>query len=165
MENMEAAMTLTSPAFENGGIIPAKYTCDGNRELSPPLSIAGVPEGAKSLALVMDDPDIPVVVRESRGISAFDHWVLYNIPPVRAMEIPEGGSVGIIGRNSIGAAAYTGPCPPPEYEPSEHRYVFVLYALSGMLDFAQPPTKAELVAAIAPLLIEKTTLIGRYSRK
>ena len=161
---MRDSLTLASPVFANGGMIPAKYTCDGNRELSPPLSIAGVPEGTGSLALVMDDPDIPMIVKESRGIEELNHWVLFNIPAA-ATEIPEGGAAGDTGINGIGTAAYIGPCPPPEHEPSEHRYVFVLYALSGTVDFAAPPTKAELVAAITPLLIEKTALVGRYSRK
>ncbi len=156
--------TLTSPAFGEGEKIPAEYTCDGDSSLAPPLAISGIPEGTKSLALIMDDPDIPAAVKASRGIEELNHWVLYNIP-VGATGIPEGGTVGDTGVNGVGTAAYIGPCPPPQYEPSEHRYVFTLYALSGMLDFAVPPKKAELVAAIMPLLIEKATLIGRYSRK
>lgn len=158
------AFTLTSPVFGDGEKIPAKYTCDGDRLLAPPLVISGAPEGTKSLALIMDDPDIPAVVKESRGIEELNHWVLYNIP-ASATEIPEGGAAGDTGINGVGTAAYIGPCPPPEHEPSEHRYVFVLYALSGAADFAASPTKAELIAAITPLLIEKTTLTGRYSRK
>ncbi|MDE2173262.1 MAG: YbhB/YbcL family Raf kinase inhibitor-like protein [Patescibacteria group bacterium] len=161
---MNSALTLTSPAFANQGTIPAKYTCDGNRELSPPLIISGVPEGAKSLALVMDDPDIPAIVRESRGISAFDHWVLYNIP-VDTTEIPEGMAAGTPGMNSAGVAAYAGPCPPPEHEPKEHRYIFVLYALSGTLGFVAHPTKAELLSAIAPMTMARAELVGRYARR
>ena len=119
------ALTLTSSAFKNGEVIPAKYTCDGGRLLSPPLSISSVPEVAKSLVIIMDDPDIPKAVQESRGIEAFDHWVLFNIPP-ETREISEGGTAGTAGLNSAGNSGYTGPCPPPEYEPSEQLYIFKL---------------------------------------
>ena len=159
------ALTLTSTAFADNEKIPAKYTCDGERFLAPPLAISGIPAGTKSLALIMDDPDIPTVVKEARGIEELNHWVLYNIPAT-ATEIPEGGAVeGDTGINGIGTAMYIGPCPPPEHEPSEHRYIFTLYALSGTVSFATPPAKAELVAAITPLVIEQATLTGRYSRK
>ena len=158
------ALTLTSTAFADNEKIPAKYTCDGERLLAPPLSISGVPAGTKSLALIMDDPDIPTVAKKARGIEELNHWVLYNIPAA-TIEIPEGGALGDTGKNGIGTAAYIGPCPPPEHEPSEHRYIFTLYALSGTVSFATPPAKAELVAAITPLVIEQATLTGRYSRK
>lgn len=157
-------MQLSSSAFEDGGMIPAKYTCDGDRELSPPLAIRGVPEGTKSLVLIMDDPDIPEVFKKSRGIDSFDHWTLFNIPP-ETREIPEGAAVGAAGLNSAGNTRYTGPCPPPEYEPSEHRYIFVLYALSGMLQFDEPPTKRQVLDALAPMVLAKAELTGRYSRK
>ena len=157
------ALTLTSTVFPDNERIPKKYTCDGDRLLAPPLAISGVPAGTKSLALIMDDPDIPMIVKEARGIEELNHWVLYNIPAT-ATEIPEGGAAGDTGINGVGTATYIGPCPPPEHEPSEHRYIFTLYALSGMVSFAAPPKKAELVTAITPLLIEKATLTGRYSR-
>lgn len=164
-----AALTLTSPAFQNDGRIPAKYTCDGDERLSPPLSIVGLPERTASLALIMDDPDIPATVREARDIGAFDHWVVYNIPVRSAsvtIEIPEGAVVaGEAGLNSVGETRYVGPCPPPQYEPREHRYVFTLYALRGILRFDAPPTKKEVLDALAPLLIEKTAFVGRYSRR
>lgn len=158
------AFTLTSPVFENNGMIPAKYTCDGDRKLSPPLAVSGVPEGTKSLALIMDDPDIPDVVRESRGLDAFDHWVLYDIPADMEI-IPGGDGVGTSGLNSAGTGGYIGPCPPPEYEPREHRYMFKLYALSAPLPLSVGATKKEVLDAIAPLLIKEAQLIGRYSRK
>ncbi len=106
---MGKTLTFTSSAFLHNEKIPAKYTCDENRKLSPPLSISGVPEGAKSLVLIMDDPDIPNVFKESRGIEAFDHWTLFNIPP-ETQEIVEGTVVGIQGVNSAGNTEYTGPC-------------------------------------------------------
>ncbi len=153
--------TLTSPVFENGGTIPAKYTCDGDRKLSPPLSISGVPDGTKSLVLIMDDPDVPKV-RRPDGV--FDHWVLFNIAP-ETREISEGETVGTAGANTGGDAAYTGPCPPPEYEPSEHRYMFKLYALNAPLTLSAGATKKEVLDALAPLRIAETGLMGRYSRK
>jgi hypothetical protein len=158
------SFSLTSPAFENGGMIPAKYTCDENRGLSPALVWSGAPEGTKSFVLIMDDPDIPQVVKEARGIAAFDHWTLFNIPP-EAREILEGRTIGTPGANTAGNASYTGPCPPPEYEPSEHRYFFRLYALNSLLPLPVGATKEDVLASLAPHLIEKTELIGRYSRK
>ena len=141
-----------------------KYTCDGERRLSPPLSISGVPAKAKSLALIMDDPDIPQFAKDKLGIEVFDHWTLYNIPP-ETREIPEGASIGSAGLNTAGAEGYTGPCPPPEHEPSEHRYIFKLYALSGTLQFPIAPTKQQILDALAPLTLASAELIGCYSRK
>ena len=92
-----STLTLTSSAFAEGASIPSRFTCDGDRSVSPALSIGGVPEGTKSLVLIMDDPDIPQVVKEARGIDVFDHWVLYNIPAPPAggkKEILEGTSIG-----------------------------------------------------------------------
>src|SRR3989344_931878 len=134
-----STLTLTSPAFENGGLIPAKYTCDEDRTLSPQLLISGVPEEAKSRALIMDDPDVPKAIHPD---GMFDHWTLFNIPP-QTTGIPEGGSAGIAGANGAGKNAYTGPCPPPQYEPSEHRYFFKLYALDTELTLQTGASKAE----------------------
>ncbi|MCR4280734.1 MAG: YbhB/YbcL family Raf kinase inhibitor-like protein, partial [Candidatus Kaiserbacteria bacterium] len=141
-------------------MIPAKYTCDGNRELSPPLIISDVPEMAKSLVLIMDDPDIPEIVKEKIGLSAYDHWTLYNIPP-ETREIPEGGTVGTPGATTGGELRYTGPCPPPEHEPSEHRYIFKLYALIAPLELPAGAKKEQVLDALAPLLLAETELIGR----
>lgn len=156
-----STFTLTSSAFEDGGTIPAKYTCDGERKLSPPLSFSGVPEGTQSLVLIMDDPDAPKVRRPD---GMFDHWVLFNIPS-ETREISEGEAVGTAGANTGGDAAYTGPCPPPEYEPSEHRYMFKLYALNAPLTLPVGATKKDVLDALAPLLIAEAELMGRYSRK
>lgn len=163
---MSLGLTLTSPAFEDGQRIPAEYTCDlpaGRQARNPPLVMGGVPEGTKSLVLIMADPDIPEAVREAHGIEAFDHWVLYNIPP-KTKEIHENTTVGMPGLNSLGNEAYIGPCPPSEYEPREHRYIFTLYALSDTLNFASPPTKQDVLSEIPPLVIQEATLVGRYSR-
>ncbi len=161
---MNKNLILTSSAFTNGGIIPAKYTCDGDSKLSPPLAISGVPEGTQSLALIMDDPDIPEVKKKEFGIEAFDHWTLFNIPPT-TREIPEGGTIGTSGATTRGDLHYIGPCPPPEYEPQEHRYSFKLYALSAPLTLKTGATKKEVLAALAPFIITETELVGRYSRK
>ena len=152
--------SLSSPAFENGGKIPSKYTCDEDRFLSPPLSISGVPESAASLALIVDDPDVPKM-RRPDGV--FDHWVLFNLPS-DTTDIPEGRSVGTAGVNSAGTAAYTGPCPPPEYEPSEHRYIFRLYALDEVLNVPGGATKKEVLAAMEGHVIAMAELVGRYRR-
>jgi len=165
---MERTLELTSSAFKHNGTIPAKYTCDGSRELSPPFTVSGVPEGTRSLALIMDDPDIPQAVTEARGIEVFDHWVLYNIPAPSAgvkKEILEGTSVGTAGLNSAGTEGYVGPCPPPQFEPRAHRYVFTLYALDSLLSLGTGATKSAVLDALAPMLIEKAELIGRYARE
>lgn len=155
-------LTLTSSAFEDKGTIPARYTCDGNNSV-PPLSIGGVPEGVQSLVLVMDDPDIPQAIKEQNDIETFDHWVLYNIPP-ETIEIADGQTLGQEGVNSAGSVGYTGPCPPAQYEPTEHRYVFRLYALKGELDFTKAPTLQEVETAAQEMAIEQTELVGRYRR-
>ena len=156
-----STLILTSLAFIANGSIPSKYTCDEDRSLSPPLSIAGVPAGAKSLALIMDDPDVP---KQLRPDGVFDHWTLFNIP-ASTREIPEGGSAGIAGANGAAKNAYTGPCPPPQYEPSEHRYVFTLYALDSMLALQAGASKKEVKAAMQGHILDQTQLTGKYKRK
>ena len=161
------AMSLTSSAFQDGGSIPPKFTCDGEREISPALSISGVPEGTASLVLVMDDPDIPAPVKERLGEEAFDHWIMFDIAP-SITEIVEGGppagGLGTLGRSSTGKNEYTGPCPPREYEPSEHRYIFRLYALNTKLGLPAGATKAEVLAAMKGHVMGDAELLGRYRR-
>ena len=153
-------LSLTSSAFAEDASIPSRFTCDGDRSVSPPLSMAGVPQGTKSLALIMDDPDVPKALY---GDGVFDHWVLFNIPP-ETREIPEGGSAGVAGANSAGENAYTGPCPPPQYEPSEHRYVFKLYALDSELSLQAGAGKADMEKAMEGHILAQTQLVGRYKR-
>lgn len=153
--------SLTSFAFGNNGLIPAKYTCDGDRTLSPPLSVSGVPEGTQSLALIMGDPDVPKALKPD---GVFDHWVLFNIPP-STTSIPEGSSVGVQGNNGAGKPGYTGPCPPPQYEPSEHRYIFKLYALDSTLTLPVGATKTMVLATLEGHTLGTAELVGRYSRK
>ena len=145
-------MKLTSPAFANNGTIPSEYTCDGN-DLSPPLSISDVPSNAKSLILVMDDPDAPV--------GTWDHWIVFNMGP-STKEIHKGTEPkATAGKNSWGRTGYGGPCPPS----GTHRYFFKLYALDAMLNLPQGATKKELEMAMQGHIIAKAELMGTYKRK
>lgn len=164
------ALHLSSSAFTHNGFIPAKYACDGEN-ISPPLEITGVPEGTESLVLLMDDPDIPQVFKEQRGIDDFDHWAVFNLHPSKHT-FGEGEDFknedevyAMQGINSAGKNAYTGPCPPTEYEPTEHRYIFTLYALDTvLLGLHAGATQDEIKAAMEGHILEQTQLIGRYDR-
>jgi len=161
---MPSTLKLTSSAFADGEVMPSGFTCDATPSTGaahPPLSIAGVPQGAVSLALIMDDPDVP-------GGGVFDHWVLFNIPapPVGgSLEIPVGAAAGVAGHNSAGTPDYYPPCPPAAYEPSEHRYRFKLYALDAMLDVPEGASKADVEASMQEHVLDETQLTGRYKRK
>jgi len=157
--NESMALSFISPAFEHEGTVPSRFTCDGDN-VSPPLAITGVPEGTQALAIVMDDPDVP---KQLRPDGVFDHWVLFNIAPSTG-SIEEGASAGVRGANGRGDAKYTGPCPPTQYEPAEHRYFFKLYALDTMLDLPEGSSKQEVLAAMQGHVLEETTLMGRYKR-
>jgi len=149
-------MKLTSPAFEHEGSIPAKYTCDGEN-ISPPLRIKDVPEGAVSLVLLMDDPDVPKNIRPD---GMWDHWVLYNIP-ISTSDISEGlAPQGLEGINTGGDQKYGGPCPPDR----EHRYYFKLYALDAELDLPAGASKTVVEEAMQSHIIEEATLMGSYDR-
>lgn len=152
-------MKLTSMAFAAGGKIPAKYTCDGDN-INPPLEISDVPDGAKSLALIMDDPDIPEVVKLRLGKNVFEHWIAFNIPP-DTTQIPEGREVGTAGQNSSGKSGYTGPCPPDR----EHRYFFKLYALDTTLDLQDSTDKARLEKAMGGHILGQAEIMGTFSRQ
>ncbi len=150
--------TLISPAFIEGGLIPSRYTCDGEN-ISVPLHIEGVPEGTKALVLVMDDPDIPDSVKQSLGVETVDHYVVYNIPP-ETVDIDEGKVVGVRGKNVRGDVTYTGPCPPDK----EHRYFFRLYAVNDMLSFETTPTLHEVEEVAKRTMVGVAILMGRYER-
>lgn len=151
------SLILTSPSFEMNAEIPTKFTCDGEN-FSPELNFENIPMGTQSLALIMEDPDVPKYIRAD---GMWDHWVVWNIPPNTA-RIEEGQqSPGIIGVNTRGNANYGGPCPPDR----EHRYFFILYALNTVLDLPQGSTKEKLLQAISGHVVEKSILIGRYNRK
>ena len=150
-------MKLTSSAFQNDETIPTVYTCEGEN-INPPLEISGVPSGAKSLVLIMDDPDVPPSVRADR---MWDHWVVFNIPP-ETHSFPENCSPkGTLGRSTGGELRYEGPCPPDR----EHRYFFKLYALDCMLSLPEGATKAEVERAMKRRILVSTTLMGRYEKR
>lgn len=153
-------LTLISPDFESGSTVPSRFTCDGDNT-SPALQWEGIPERTKSLALIMDDPDVPKALRPD---GVFDHWTLFNIPP-ETMGLPAGGTAGVPGVHSGGQEAYTGPCPPREYEPSEHRYFFRLYALDAELPLAAGATKGEVLTAMEGHVLAQAELMGRYKRQ
>tara|TARA_Y100000310_G_scaffold338992_1_gene430234 strand:- start:4718 stop:5269 length:552 start_codon:yes stop_codon:yes gene_type:complete len=145
-------MKLTSSAFEEGGDIPQEYTCQG-ADTNPPLEISEVPGEAKSLALVMDDPD---AVKPAGHV--WDHWVVWNIP-VSTTNIAQGTEPsGVQGITSSKKLGYGGPCPPD----GKHKYIFKLYALDRELDLAEGSTKAELEEAMQGHIIEEVRLTGDY---
>lgn len=147
----EQVMVLSSSAFENNGIIPSEYTCDGSN-ISPPLIITNVPKNAQSLALIVEDPDAP--------IGTVTHWIVWNIPPQKSqfvkgekIDFPQGLTI-------FGTTGYGGPCPPS----GTHRYFFKLYALDSMLELSDGSTKENLVQSMNGHILEQATLIGKYSR-
>ena len=145
-------LSISSPAFEHGRPIPPQFTADGD-DVSPELTITGVPDGAASLALIMDDPDAPM--------GTWVHWVVWNIPANTAV-IGEGsepiGSAG--GRNSWGRTGYGGPAPPS----GTHRYFFKLFALNAVLDLPPTADKAALEDAMEEHILDRTELMGTYAR-
>jgi len=143
-------LTITCSAFENRGVIPAKYTCDGD-DVNPPLSVDGIPEGTQSLVLIVDDPDAPM--------GTWDHWVVWNIPPVKKIE--ENSVPGTEGLNDFGRHSYGGPCPPS----GTHRYFFKVYALDTKLDLDANSRKKNLERAMQGHILAKGEIIGLYSRK
>ena len=158
-ESMADTLTLISAAFENGASIPSRFTCDGEN-ISLPLSWEGVPGGTQSFALIMDDPDVP---KQLKPDGVFDHWTLFNISP-DTTEITTGSTAGTPGANGAGKHQYTGPCPPREYEPSEHRYFFRLYALDTTLDLPEGASKADVLTAMEGHVLAEAELMGKYKR-
>lgn len=155
-------MTIESPAFEHNGEIPAVYTCDG-RDISPELRWSGVPEDARSLLLIVDDPDAP---DPDAPKMTWVHWVLYDIPAdatglpedVAPDDLPDGTRHGT---NNWERTGYGGPCPPI----GRHRYFFKLYALDKELGNLGGPTSDELTEAMEDHVLAQTQLIGTYSRE
>ena len=143
-------LTVKSPAFEHHGQIPKKYSCDG-QGINPPLTIEGTPKEAKTLVLIMDDPDAPM--------GTFDHWVVWNIPPT-TMKIGEDTHPGVEGLNGAQENGYTGPCPPG----GTHRYFFKVYAIDSELGLSQNSKKKDVEVAIQRHIIAKGELVGLYSR-
>jgi Raf kinase inhibitor-like YbhB/YbcL family protein len=149
-------MKLESAAFPDGGSIPKVYTCDG-RDVSPPLSWSGLPAGARTLALICDDPDAPG--------KTWVHWVLFDLP-VSVAELPEGVPPssevlgGFQGTNDFRKVGYGGPCPPS----GTHRYFFKLYALDSALRLPAGATRARVEQAMEGQVLAHATLMGRYTR-
>jgi Raf kinase inhibitor-like YbhB/YbcL family protein len=145
-------MTIVSPAFSKGGNIPSRFTCDGGNT-SPPLQISGVPAEAKTLVLIVDDPDAP------GGL--FTHWLVWNIAP-QINSIAEGAPPkGAHGTNDFGKSGYGGPCPPS----GAHRYYFRIFALDRELDLRSGAKRHQLEAAMKGHVVAQGELMGRYSRK
>lgn len=146
-------MKMTSPEFEDNTFIPFRYTCEGDN-INPPLRIEDIPEGAKSLALLVDDPDAPV------GI--WDHWVVWNIDPsisvIKEGFLPEGAMKGL---NSSKQREYVGPCPPS----GTHRYYFKLYALDAVLNLGHDSRKEDVERAMEGHVLDWVSLVGLYKRQ
>ncbi|MEI7780870.1 MAG: YbhB/YbcL family Raf kinase inhibitor-like protein [Planctomycetota bacterium] len=155
------SLVLTSSAFAHNESIPRRYTCAGD-DVSPPLEWSGVPTKAKSLALIIDDPDAPDPAAPKR---TWVHWVLYDIPPdikglaegVGGNDLPAGTRAGL---NDWQKTGYGGPCPPV----GRHRYFHKLYALDAVLPDLGHPTKAKLEKAMAGHIIARTELVGLYKK-
>jgi hypothetical protein len=158
-ENM--TLTIKSSAFDNGGAIPSKYTCEG-KDVSPPLTWMGVPETARSLVLIVDDPDAP---DPKAPKMIWVHWVLHNIPP-DISGLPEGATSAklppgaVEGLNDWKRAGYGGPCPPI----GRHRYFHKLYALDTVLEGMISPTKAQVEAAMKGHVIAQAEIVGTYQK-
>ncbi|THF62691.1 YbhB/YbcL family Raf kinase inhibitor-like protein [Pseudothauera rhizosphaerae] len=156
-----STMTLSSPAFAAGAAIPPQHTCDG-RDSSPPLSWTAPPAGARSLVLIVDDPDAP---DPEAPKMTWVHWLLYNLPAV-AGALPAGLPPAALpagtlqGLNDWGRTGYGGPCPPI----GRHRYFFKLYALDTLLPDLGKPDKAALERAMQGHVLAHTELVGLYRR-
>jgi Raf kinase inhibitor-like YbhB/YbcL family protein len=156
------ALTLTSPDFEPHGEIPSRFTCEGE-DISPALTWTDVPEAARSLALIVDDPDAP----DPRAPkTVWVHWVLYNLPPsasglpqgVQPRDLPPGTFEGL---NDWKKTGWGGPCPPI----GRHRYFFKLYALDVELPDLRHPTKKLLEEAMEGHVLARTELVGTYQKR
>lgn len=159
---MAGNLRLVTAAFDSGDVIPRKYTCEGDN-VSPALSWTNVPEGTRSMALIVDDPDAP------RG--TFVHWVLFNLPPETGT-LPENLQVDehfsesefqpVEGVNDFGDMGYGGPCPPRG--DTSHRYSFRLYALDTTLDLGEGATKKQVTQAMDGHVLDEADYMGTYRR-
>ncbi len=155
MKNFDKAvdyklLKISSTAFNDGGMIPVKYTCDGEN-INPPLDIKNIPEETSCLALIVDDPDAP--------ISTWVHWIAWNIPVTH--HIKENEVHGTEGINDFQQYHYGGPCPPS----GTHRYFFKIYALDSLLDLQPDTKKLQLEKAMSEHIIGFGELTGLYHRK
>ena len=143
-------LIVTSPAFENNGFIPSKYTCDGD-DFNPVLLIKDAHEATQSLALIVDDPDAPM--------GTWDHWIVWNISPTEKIE--ENSVPGTEGLNSFRRHSYGGPCPPF----GTHRYFFKVYALDTRLAIEPNSKKKDVEKAMEGHILAKGEIVGLYKRK
>jgi len=149
---------VTSPVFDEGGMIPSKYTCDGE-DISPPIEWDGIPDGTQSIALISDDPDAPM--------GTWVHWVLYNLPAdarrldedIPASEVLANGAKQ--GTTDFGRVGYGGPCPPS----GTHRYFFKVYALNAQIELIKAATKEQLLNAMEGHILAEGQLMGKYKRQ
>lgn len=151
-------MQITSPVFAHKSPMPSTYTCDG-ANVNPPLEFSDVPEDARSLVLLMEDPDVP---KNLKPDGMWDHWVVYNIDPAVTVITENSTPPGMVGLNTSGQNAFAGACPPDR----EHRYFFKLYALDTELAFDDPSKvmKQMVIDAMQGHIIEEAELIGLYER-
>jgi Raf kinase inhibitor-like YbhB/YbcL family protein len=153
---------LISPAFGHNGSIPSLYTCEGE-DSSPPLAWSDVPNGTRTLALIMDDPDSPDPAKPQR---VYVHWVVYNISPL-TLKLPLNAARtglplrALHGTNDQEKQTYCGPCPAI----GRHRYFFKLYALDAQLQGFRNPTKAQVEAAMEGHLIDNVELVATYEKR
>lgn len=143
-------LKIDSPVFENEELIPSRYTCEGE-DINPPLTIRDIPEGTKSLVLIVEDPDAPN--------GTFDHWIEWNIPVTGKIE--EKSNPGISGANGFGKTGYGGPCPPS----GTHRYFFRVYAIDVMLDLEAGADKKSLLDAIDEHVLAMGEIMAKYEKK
>ncbi len=159
--NSESNLGLSTAAFDDGGSIPARYTCEG-RDVNPKLTVSGVPGDAETLALILDDPDA--------GESPYVHWLLWNVPAfvetipqdVAPEKRPPFSSAARQGRNSSGDIGYMGPCPPTSDGP--HTYRFQLSAVDTTLDVPAGANREDLEAGLDGNVLDSVTLTGTYER-
>jgi Raf kinase inhibitor-like YbhB/YbcL family protein len=157
----DKTLSVTSSAFAANGEIPSEYTCEGD-DVSPPLSWSGAPEGTKSFALVVDDPDAPDPAKPQR---VWVHWVVYDLPPT-ATELPRSAAEALPsgarhGNNDWAKPTWGGPCPPI----GRHRYFHKIYALDTMLGDLGSPTKADLERAMKGHVLAQGELVGTYQKR
>ena len=153
-QTASGTLKISSPAFSEGGMIPAKYSCDADK-VNPPLVFSGVPASAKSLALIVDDPDVPKTLVPT---GEFVHWLVWDVAPTSKGFAEADKAAG--GLNGMGKGYYP-MCPPDR----EHRYFFKLYALDKMLGDTKIATKQDLEAAMKGHIVAQAQLMGRYPKK
>jgi len=141
---------ISCPEFRDNTLMPRKYTCQGDN-INPPLEISNIPKSAKSLAIIMDDPD---------AIGGWDHWIVWNIPVTSFIGEDSVPDRAVQGTNSFGDIAYGGPCPPS----GTHRYHFRIYALDRFLDLEEGAVRSELEQAMKGHILSESQIIGLYRK-